>query len=416
MSIFVIDTSVLLDNPRCLFNLSGNIVIPFCVIQELDNNKTRKDGAGRNARESIRLIENLRRCGDLSIGVEFNGFSLRVLHNELKGVSPDDIIIDTAVKLKGNSKRKKITICSNDLALRIKASSLGLEVEELTEPTTLDIFSGVAELETTTGFINQLYSEGKIEAGKEHQKQFFSNQFIIMKCGQQSALTQFKDNKFILLSNHKHKIFDIDPKSKEQEFAFKLLMDQNIELVSMIGKAGVGKTFIALAAGLEQTLEQKIYDKIIVIRPIISVGASLGFLPGSLEEKLLPWTQPIIDNLTVLFDNNKQAVDRVMSDGTVEIEALSFIRGRSIPRSFIILDEAQNLSLSELKTVITRLGEGSKIVLCGDVDQIDNRSLDLFNNGLSQVLDRFKDQKLAGHITLIKGQRSNLASIASDIL
>lgn len=415
MSIHVIDTSILLDNPRSILSIKGEVLIPFCVVEELENNKTRDGSAGKNAREAIRLLESLRKYGDLQAGVKINeDIEVSVLEIEKKG-SNDDTIIETAKVLKDKYKRKKVFLMTNDLAMRIKASSKGVLVEEVNIPTQLDIFTGVSELPATSALINRVFSDGRIEAGREDMKNFYPNQFVILKEGQQSALTRFRDGKFVLLPK-KQKVFDVDPKSKEQEFAFNLLTDENVELVSLIGKAGCGKTFISLAAGLEQVLERRIYEKIIVIRPVISVSKEIGFLPGSVEEKMAPWIQPIVDNLTVLFGGNKKVAQTKMDDGTIEIEALSFIRGRSIPKAFIIVDEAQNLNLMELKTIITRLAEGSKIVLCGDINQIDTKSLDMFNNGLSQVIEKFKDQKIAGHMTLLKGVRSSLASLASDIL
>jgi PhoH-like ATPase len=219
------------------------------------------------------------------------------------------------------------------------------------------------------------------------------------------------------ITERRNGTWGLRPRNKEQSFAIDLLMDPNIQVITMIGKAGCGKTLLAIAAGLEQTLENdKIYKKLVVSRPIQPLGNDIGFLPGTLEEKMSPWLMPIQDNLEFLFGSDKTTLEMLFENGTIEMEALTYIRGRSISNAFIIIDEAQNLSLHELKTIITRVGEGTKIILTGDVEQIDNVYLDATTNGLSYAIERFKDQELAGHVTLIKGERSKVATLAAKIL
>jgi PhoH-like ATPase len=264
------------------------------------------------------------------------------------------------------------------------------------------------------------------------------NEYAVMKATHksQSAIGRyFHDTNQIKPIVNYRKVWNIQSKNKEQSFALDLLMDKNVQLASLIGPAGTGKTLIALAAGIEQIVEQKIYKKLIVIKPIQSVGNDIGYLPGTLQEKLEPWTAPIKDNLNVLFvsdstynkptnknfKNQKNKIDNtyleiLMEQGIIEIEAVSFIRGRSIPNAYIVIDESQNLSMHELKTIITRAGEGTKIVLTGDVEQIDNQDVDSYTNGLSYAVDKFKSYDIAGHVTLIKGVRSKLATLAAKIL
>ncbi len=409
----ILDTSVLMENPHIFNSLEDMIIIPIDVIKELDNNKTRSDLGGKNAREAIRIISKHMSSQSAGVQKSDNAFNLIISHKEFKNTSPDDSVIKTALLYK--TKSKIVILHSNDLALRLKAIAKGLNVSEIIKPTQLDIYTGMSEIEVSSGFINDLYSTSEMMVPQEMDGKFYPNEFVVLKSGKQSAIAKYKNKKFVKIQQHK-KIFGIDPRSKEQDFALELLLDSSVELVSLIGKAGTGKSLLTLAAGLHQTLETGLYEKMIVIKPIISVGKEMGFLPGGESEKLEPWVQPIKDNLLLLLGNKKQLVDKMLEDGTIEIEPLCFIRGRSIPKSFIFVDEAQNCSIHELKTIITRASEGSKIILCGDVNQIDNYSIDLFTNGLSQVIDKFKKYDISGHMTLMKGQRSNLASIASDIL
>jgi PhoH-like ATPase len=286
------------------------------------------------------------------------------------------------------------------------------------------LYSGVARTDVGQVEIDKFYTEGMISLDENliENSSFKPNQFIVMKdknSGQGSAIGKFiNDNTPIKPIIDIKSAWDLRPRNKEQKFALDLLFDDSIRIVTLTGKAGCGKTLLAVAAGLEQVIEQKKYDRLIVTRPIVSVGKEIGFLPGTLEEKMAPWIAPIRDQLSFLFkgEDGEQTLEWMMEKKTIEVEAISFIRGRSIPNSFMIIDEAQNLSVHELKTIITRVGEDTKIILTGDLEQIDHDYLDSVSNGLAYCVEKFKDQPIAGHITLIKGERSKLASIAAEIL
>jgi PhoH-like ATPase len=437
-------------------------VIPLIVLEELDRHKSRPDEVGRNARQVNRVLDDMRMPGNsLTNGVRLpNGGTLRVLAlqkgaelpHEFDSTKADNIIIALMLSILGTASYGSDPILvSKDINVRVKCDAIGVPCQDYLKMRVADdpqkFYHGVSVVEVEEELIDSFYRNNQLQLSSDLllQHTFYPNQIVVIKntCDGQttkSALTKFIDSTKPLVPISKvESAYGLSPRNKEQSFSLDLLMDESIKLLTMTGPSGCGKTLLALASGLEQlkTLGgTPRYDKLIVTRPVHPVGNDIGFLPGSLEEKMEPWIAPIRDNLNFLMEykrdrpkrkratgqsdkpiSNDDAYLAMMQDrGLIEIEAITFIRGRSIPKAFIVIDEAQNLSMHELKTIITRAGEGTKIVLTGDIEQIDNVHVDVFTNGLTCAVERFKDQKIAGHITLIKGERSELATIASKIL
>lgn len=419
MKTYCLDTSVFLDNPKVIETLGDSeIIIPFCVVSELDGKRHNEGKIGQNARETIRILDALSQAGSLLDGVKTEGGALVRVHlTETPAPTNDLKIVETAKEVATAKKRKKkVIILSNDLGLRVHASGMGIECHGVRDVDQDSLYSGVVKLDVDSGLINKMYERKfcSLSDLTMADMDFYPNQMVILNCQSQGALGRVKNDQLHLVE--KRSLWGLQPTSAEQIMAANLLTDPSVHLVSLLGRAGSGKTLLSIAAGLEQVLEQGLYEKIIIIRPIVSVGKELGFLPGTIEEKMEPWIQPIKDNLSVLFKGNKRAIDMYFEDGTFVVEAVSFIRGRSIPKSFIIIDEAQNMSKMEIKTVLTRAAQGSKIVVTGDVEQIDNRSSDISSNGLAHAVDKFKHYAISGHVTLQKGFRSELSSLAAEIL
>ena len=426
MKTFVLDTNVLLHDPKSLEVFSTNeVVIPLAVLDELDNAKTRFDEVGRNARAVVRSLDRLRGMGSLNQGVEINGSVIRVELNHSgnipEGLSvekADNRIISTALGLKKEGKR--VIVVSKDINLRVKCDVLGLEAEDYEKDKIAEdvdtIYGGVKTLFVPSSTINELYANGQVVV---EGTEAYPNQFFILKSSEKeshSGIARFKGGAFRLCSFPKE-LWSIVPRNAEQKMAMELLVDPSVKLVTLIGKAGSGKTLISLASALHHVVnDHKLYNRILISRPIQPMGRDLGFLPGDIEEKLQPWMQPLYDNLELLLGADYNMIEIYKEQGIIHVEPLTYIRGRSIPNSFIIIDEAQNLSAHEIKTIITRIGENSKIVLTGDIDQIDNPYVDFADNGLTHVVEKFKEYPIAGHVTLRKGERSELATLASEIL
>ncbi|MFA5048779.1 MAG: PhoH family protein [Patescibacteria group bacterium] len=429
MKTFLLDTNVLLYDPASLKVFSDNeVVIPLPVLDELDGTKSRLDEVGRNARLVIRMLDDLRKSGSLSEGVKLNESIIRVelnhcgnLPSSLAVDKVDNRIISSALGLK--QEGKQVIVVSKDINLRVKCDALGLEAQDYAKGKIADhvslIFTGVEVLSVPSTTIDKLYSDGFIETDLEAHP----NQFFYLKSDEKEnhvGISRFIKGK----GNYKNKlvplkklreIMNITPRNLEQKMAMDLLLDPNIKLVTLIGKAGSGKTLMAVAAALHHVLTDcKTYDRVLISRPIQPMGRDLGFLPGDIDEKLKPWMQPIYDNLELVLGSEYR--NSSMYEGLIQVEPLTYIRGRSIPKSYIILDEAQNLSSQEIKTIITRVGEHTKIVITGDIEQIDNPYVDFADNGLTHVVEKFKEHEIAGHITLTKGERSELATLASEIL
>ncbi|MDR4886642.1 PhoH family protein [Fredinandcohnia sp. QZ13] len=439
--IYVLDTNVLLQDPRAIFSFEDNeVVIPAVVLEEVDSKKRYMDEIGRNARHVSKLIDNLRQTGKLhekilletggSLRIELNHRSFHELQEIFVEKTNDNRILAVAknLSLEEQSKEngKQVILVSKDALVRVKADALGLQSEDFLSDRVVEvdhIYSGFLEIYINRNLLDLFYEKGELHVTELVNHPFYPNQFILLKDalgGSSSAIGIVDKTGKVVKKLHfkQDHIWGIKPRNVQQTMAFELLLREDIPLVTLIGKAGTGKTLLALAAGLMQTEDLGQYKKLLVARPIVPVGKDIGFLPGEKQEKLRPWMQPIFDNLEYLFNTKKPGeLDAILAGmGSIEVEALTYIRGRSIPEQFIIIDEAQNLTKHEVKTILTRVGEKSKIVFMGDTEQIDHPYLDEYNNGLTYVVEKFKDQKIAGHIRLVKGERSGLAQLAADIL
>ena len=449
---FVLDTNVLLHNPNAIFLLQDNeIFIPFDVIEELDTFKTGNDDLGRNARAIIRHLDALRHEGKLSEGVrikETGGIVRIVLDDELtscplsvSGNSPDNRIICTAFNLQ--MQGKQVTFISKDINARIKADALGIYAEDF-EAQKVDfdtLYTGNREVAVDADVIDTLFRDKEVrpDALDLGDRPLLANQFVVFKDKSNDAHTaigkyKLEIDRIVPLKPRRGPTFGIMPRNVQQTMALDLLMDDSIKLVSLVGGAGTGKTLLALAAAMQKTLNDEVYTKILAARPIMPLGKDIGYLPGDKDEKLSAWMQPIFDNVTYLLGNRlnegkehavghaakagepgstEQRMKKLIEDGKLVMEPLTYIRGRSIPHQFIIVDESQNLTPHEVKTIASRVGEGTKLVFTGDPTQIDNPYLDSSSNGLSYLVERLKGKGLVGHMTLAKSERSELARLVT---
>lgn len=431
---YVLDTCVLLADPQSLLRFDEHdVVLPLVVVEELDRQKTRMDEVGTNARRAIRVLENLgaSEAGGLgkareldsggTLRIELNGTHSERLPKALNPSTPDHRILATCLNLvDGGSYTVLVT---KDAALRIKGAQLGVEVEDYRADTVPvdESYSGVAEVDVEPATIDLLYAEGKVSIDNQD---LHVNQYAILKAmGSQSALGRVIDTSsgatIVRVPGSRH-AFGIESKNVRQAFALDLLMDPDVTAVSLMGVAGTGKTFLALAAALEQTVEAGHYRRISVYRPLVAVGRQeVGFLPGDLDEKLAPWMAAVHDNLYALFSGDpqsaKSAIEELLDRNVIEMAAVTYLRGRSITDELVIIDEAQNLELPTLKVILTRIASGSKVVFCGDLSQVDNPYISPFG-GLAALIEKLKGQPLFGHITLEKSVRSPLAELAARIL
>ncbi|MGE5552736.1 MAG: PhoH family protein [Betaproteobacteria bacterium] len=443
---FVLDTSVLLHEAEAMFAFEDNtVVIPIAVIEEVDNHKRRLDEIGRNARKVSHQLDELRATGKLNQGVKLEGGGvLRVeLNHQNAEILPasfdrhkvDNRILAVALSLQQEKKvPQPVILVSKDLNMRVKADSLGVAAQdfERSKVQVEELYAGHRTVRVGVELINRFYAEGLLDPRElgEDGEGLNPNEFVLLEDeggSSQSGMARLDQNGRLVPLRYLHSdLWGIKARNKEQRFAVELLLNDDIRLVTLVGKAGTGKTLLALAAGLQKVAEENAYRKLLVSRPVVPMGNDLGFLPGDMEEKLRPWMQPLHDNLELIFANresgrNKERgagnpLQNLRDLGLVDIEALTYIRGRSIPGQFFILDEAQNLTPHEVKTVITRVGEGTKIVLTGDPYQIDHPYLDSSSNGLTYVVEKFKGEPIAGQVTLIKGERSELAEMAAQLL
>jgi len=388
-----------------------------------------------HARSIIRKLDELREKGNLFEGIDVDAGKLYVkgydpfkLPDDLDIENPDNQIIATALSLKAEDKNNNVVLISRDINMRVKCDALGIECEDYSNDQVVEdiegLYTGLQEILVDDQIVDSVYKEEGVFLDPD-EFSLEPNQFVMLISNsndKKSALVRFTnyETRVQKVDSFKKGIWGVRPKNKEQNFALDLLTDPDIPLVTIIGKAGSGKTLMALACGLQQcfgeTANDRRYSRVIVTKPVEPVGKDIGFLPGTMEEKMMPWVAPIQDNLKNLMGNDKVTLDMYMDEGKIEVEAMTFIRGRSISNAFIIIDEAQNMTKHEIKTVLTRVGEGTKIVLTGDIEQIDNVYLDETSNGLTYVIDRFKDQACAGHITLVKGERSKIATLAARLL
>ena len=442
--IFVLDTNVLIHNPNAMFTFEENtVVIPITVIEEVDNFKKGIDEKGRNARQIGRYLDKLREKGSLRDGVktEKGGIIKVVLSRKVSDTAKDvlitdtndNLIIGTALYLHNKEPDKEVTLVSKDANVRIKADAVGIKAANF--ETDKINFS-----ELYMGYLKIIVDDGTIEKFKKDEfmnndfGEIYPNQFV-MFCKNEDdedglvARYSVANNAIYPLKYYTgQEIFGIKARNIEQTMSFDLLMDPEVKLVSLVGKAGTGKTLIALAAGLDQVVEKNNYKRMVVSRPVSPLGKDIGYLPGTKAEKFNPWMQPIFDNMEILLSNRSEKEDNdngkifgkkqpglndYLDFGFIELEPLTYIRGRSLPDQYLIVDEAQNLTPHEMKTIITRAGEGTKIVLTGDPYQIDIPYLDSESNGLSIAVEKLKKEDIVGHVTLTKGERSALADLAA---
>ncbi len=434
---YVLDTNVLLHDPHAILKFEDNdLIIPIYVLEEIDNFKREATERGRNARTVTRLLDTQRALGSLSTGVKIGeGGTLRVhvperrkeLAIALNPGSGDHAILQTAIEVRDQSPGVPTIFVTMDVNLRIRADALGLATEAY-ENQSVDIDhldTGIVEVGITAAAFDQFFEAGVAEppAGER----LYANVSVLLRDDSprpRTALGRFHADKGDIraLKVPRDGVMGIRPRNKEQSFTLDLLLDDAVRLVTVVGKAGTGKTLLALAAGLKRTAEDGAYSRLLVSRPVMPMGRDLGYLPGSIEEKLDPWMQPIFDNLEFLLVSGGakrrgiRGFDELFESGQLQVEPLTYIRGRSLPQQYVIVDEAQNLTPHEVKTIITRCGEGAKIVLTGDPFQIDNPYVDSASNGLTVTADRLRGEALVGHILLSKGERSELANVAANKL
>jgi len=434
---YILDTNVLLHDPNSLLSFEENhVLLPIEVIEEIDRFKRESSELGQNARTVSRMLDGFRGEGRLSEGVKLpNGGELRIIfkkndnakngHGPFSSDSVDNRILAMAVNVKKAEPKSQTILVTKDINLRIKADALGMLAEDYENDRVLikDLYTGMIELTESTDKIAKFRANGELELNGG--KQYFPNEYCTLldeTNPKRAALAKVDSTgaKLVPIVDSREGVWGIKPRNREQHFGFDALLDDRIKLVTLMGKAGTGKTLLAMAAGLKRTVMDREFRRLVVARPTISMGKELGFLPGSLEEKLAPWMQPIHDALEMLGDLNMGHEHRrsgdLMRSGSIVVEALSYIRGRSIANQFMIIDEAQNLTPLEAKTIITRVGHGTKIIFTGDPYQIDNPYVDSSSNGFNYIVSRFRGEAVAAHIEFQKGERSELAELAANIL
>ena len=446
---YVLDTSACLTDADCIFNYGNNdIVIPLKVLQEIDKHKKRQDGAGLQARKIIRSFDDLRSRGSLQKGVRIGkgkgvlkvgACDLACLPEELDPQVADHEIISTALAEDAINGARKTVLVSRDINMRVICDSIGVLTEDYTVNEVIksenELYSGFNTCLVDDQTIDQFYNGDRIKLDKEEYPGICLNEFVMLVSSsneKKTALSRFLgySNPLSPIVDRKDGLWGVKARNKEQMFAIDLLMDPKVQVVSLVGKAGSGKTLVAIAAGLEQvinTLDVKYslrkaskddhsYKRLVVSRPIMPMGKDIGFLPGSMEEKMAPWLAPVQDNLKFLTGDDQTTLDDYMERGIIEMEALTYIRGRSIANAYIVIDEAQNLTAHEIKTILTRVGEGTKIVLTGDIEQIDNIYINEMSSGFTHAVEKMKEYAITGHVTLKKGERSQVATLAAKVL
>ncbi len=447
--VYVLDTNVLLVDPNALRAFSAHdVVVPISVIEEVDRFKKDLNETGRNARLFSRQMDAMRAQGSLSVGVPTSaGGSVRVpflgtsldLPPEFGVPSNDNRILATAREFVAQRGANAVVLVTRDTNMRIKADALGIPAEDYRQTNVVadERYSGMLDAMVSGARVAEVYRKGRIsvEEGEVAAWGLHANQFVVLAADDnpgQTALVRYdaRGDALKLVGRHKEGIWGIFARNKEQLFALDLLLDESVNLVTLDGMAGTGKTLLAIACGLRMVADEQRYRRLVVSRPIFPLGRDIGFLPGDLSEKLNPWMKPIFDNLELLLGTAREKTaagngarkgqgpiyQPLLEQGILEVEPLTYIRGRSLPQQYLIVDEAQNLTPHEVKTVITRAGENTKVILTGDPQQIDNPYVDASSNGLSYVVERFKDSPVAGHVTLRKGERSELAELAARLL
>ena len=437
MKNYILDTNVLLHDPNSLLSFVDNhVLIPIEVIEEIDRFKRESTDLGQNARSVSRMLDSLRGTGSLSEGVDLpNGGKLKIAFyknghsgngdGDFNANTVDNRILLLAAGIQKSQPKNPTILVSKDINLRIKADALGLQAEDYETDRVFitDLYTGMMEMTVSTAKITEF--RAKSELALDNGKKYFPNEYCTLldeSNTKKAALAKVDatGTKLVPIIDCRDGVWGIKPRNREQHFALDALLDDRIKLVTLMGKAGTGKTLLAMAAGLKRVVNDREFRRLVVARPTISMGKELGFLPGSLEEKLAPWMQPIHDALEMLSDLNMGHDHRrsgdLMRSGSIVVEALSYIRGRSIANQFMIIDEAQNLTPLEVKTIVTRVGNGTKIIFTGDPYQIDNPYVDSSSNGFNYVVSKFRDQAVSAHVELQKGERSELAELAANIL
>ncbi len=473
---FVLDTNILLHNPDAMFVFKEHhVVIPFTVIEELDKMKRKDDDLGRNSRGAIRNLDRLRALGKLSDGVNWGDLpapSRGAFSTGPGGITgtvkidvtdyprpagidtdaPDNRIIAVALHLHRQGRRA--VFVTKDLSARIKSDALGIKTEDFNnQRVDADrLYTGFLNASVEGSLIDELYRDRLIETsrlthalteeldnGGTYTNELLANQFVVLKDRDDETHTgmgrRLGDTEHVIpVTGPRKPVFGIMARNVQQTMAMDVLLDEDIKLITLLGSAGTGKTLLALAAGMTKVFAEERYDKLLVARPIMPLGRDIGYLPGDKDEKLAAWMQPIFDNLTYLLSTRggasagdrqgghadshsaEQRVQKLMADGKLVLEPLTYIRGRSIPHQFMIVDEAQNLTPHEVKTIASRVGEGTKLILTGDIGQIDNPYLDSSSNGLAYAIEKMKGVRLFAHVTLAKSERSELASLVATRL
>ncbi len=436
---YLLDTNVLLHDPNSLVSFQdNNVLIPIEVIEEIDRFKRESNELGRNARTVSRMLDGWRARGHLSDGIQLpGGGQFRIIFDTPSGSPPppgatpgaarttDSRILARALLVRNAEPGLPLIVVTKDINLRLRADALGLPAEDYeTDRVQLsDLYSGLIEKAVGADALAEFKARG--EFALNDGRTYYANEYctLVDEANPKRSLLGKVDvsgTKLVPVLDSKEGVWGIRSRNREQCYAFDALLDDRIKLVTLMGKAGTGKTLMALAAGLRRTVVDREFRRVLVARPTISMGKEIGFLPGTLEEKLSPWMQPIHDALELLGDLNMGQEGRrsadLMRSGSVVVEALSYIRGRSIPHQYMIIDEAQNLTPLEVKTIVTRVGQGTKIVFTGDPWQIDNPYVDASSNGFVYLVDRFRGQSLAAHVHLEKGERSELAELAANLL
>ncbi len=437
---YVLDTNVLLYDPSAIFKFEEHdVVLPITVVEEIDRFKKDLTETGRNARQFGRYVDKLRieTGASLSDGIPLpDGGTFRVdlAETEIawKWADPkhrnDNLILAVAHGLNARESRPgKVILVTKDTNMRIKANALGTRSEDYEHgKVQLDeLWTGQREITVDPEVVDALYRSSVADYDTE---ELYPNECVVLRNADrpnQTALARVSSEggQLQLVTRIKEGVWGIYPRNKEQCFALDLLLDDNLKLVTLVGKAGTGKTLLAIAVGLHKSADERAYHRLLVSRPIFPMGKDIGYLPGDIEEKLNPWMKPVYDNVEFILDTRSsgrggksRGYQELIDQGLLEIEPLTYIRGRSIPHQYLIIDEAQNLTPHEIKTIITRAGEGTKVVLTGDPYQIDNPYVDATSNGLVFVVEKLKEEGLAGHITLNKGERSDLAELAANLL
>lgn len=433
----VVDTNVILFDALAINKFKGaDVYIPFSVIEEIDRFKRDLGENGRNARHFSRTVDVLRDKGSLAEGVALDrahshvyvvsDFKFDKLPTEMNLTLPDNRILATAYSLGVENPKAHVELVTKDINLRIKADVFGIDAKDYDPDNTQieEMYTGLKELEFNPEEIDRFYRDRSLTLKDDEQSKLLANQYVIMKDRanpNHSAIGRFdsRQARIVPLISPTDSIWGIHPRNMEQSFALDALLNDEILFVSLVGKAGTGKTLLALAAGLHKTLDEGRFQRLLVSRPIFPMGRDIGYLPGDVEQKLNPWMQPIFDNVEFLMGADKKAAGRaqeLINQGMLNIEPLTYIRGRSIPNQYLIVDESQNLTPHEIKTIVTRAGQGTKVVLTGDCYQIDNPYIDSSNSGLTFSVERFKGQRISAHVSLTKGERSELAELAANIM